>query len=152
MGLRPISRNPIPAAQPCTQDLPYLLRKMVINRPSQVWATDVTYPDAIRLFLPDSHTGLVQHARTLETVKALWMSAVTGGMHRRGKIYRLRKTRDDSTALGSHLLRRDEAFTDRFEAHHYTRSAWMVGVHGRDNVFGKSVYWRSVMKRSTLNA
>ena len=68
-------------AAPGHKIYPYLLRGAAVERPNQVWAMDVTYPDGTRLRLPRGRRGLVYPAGS-------GLAAVDhhggGFLHRRG--------------------------------------------------------------------
>ena len=79
MGIEALYRRPNPSKPAAGHKIyPYLLRKLPITRPNQVWAMDITlasgkqstglfsdppHPDGARVYLPRCRAGLVHPAR-----------------------------------------------------------------------------------------
>ena len=72
MGLEPIYQRPrTTVPHPDHQIYPYLLREMVIDRPNQVWCSDITYIPMRRGFL--YLVAVMDWARLLKVPSALPM-------------------------------------------------------------------------------
>ena len=117
---------------------PYLLRELVIERPNQVWATDITYIPMRRGFLYlvailDWATRKVLAWRLSNTLTSdFCVAALTEALARYGKpeIF--------NTDQGSQFTSQD--FTDMLKAH-----AIQISMDGRgrchDNIFVERLWW-----------
>lgn len=141
MGIQAIYRRPNTSKPaPGHKIYPYLLRSLVVDRPNQVWAMDITYIPMARGFVYlaaviDWHTRRVLAWRLSITMEAAFcIETVEEALARYGRpeIF--------NTDQGSQFT--SVAFTDLLKAHGIAismdgRGAW------RDNVFVERL-WRSV--------
>ena len=141
MGIEAIYPKPNTSKRnPAHKIYPYLLRNLVINRPSQVWATDVTYipmPSGFSYLtvILDWYSRKILSWRLSNSMDSQFcVDALEEA------IYRYGKPEIFNSDQGSQFT--SEAFTDVLKAHHIQismdgRGAW------RDNVFVERL-WRSV--------
>lgn len=119
---------------------PYLLKDLVIDRPNQVWATDITYIPMARGFMyliaiMDWHSRRVLSWRVSNTMEAdFCVDALEEALERYGKpdIF--------NTDQGSQFT--SEAFTEALNKHDVRISMDGKGCY-RDNIFVERL-WRSV--------
>ena len=119
---------------------PYLLKDLVIDRPNQVWATDITYIPMARGFMyliaiMDWHSRRVLSWRVSNTMEAdFCVDALEEALERYGKPHIF------NTDQGSQFT--SEAFTEALNKHDVRISMDGKGCY-RDNIFVERL-WRSV--------
>jgi putative transposase len=141
MGITAIYRRPRTSARhPAHPVFPYLLRSLTIDRPNQVWATDITYIPMARGFvflcaIMDWATRRVLAWRVSPTLTTdFCIAALEDALHRFGtpEIF--------NTDQGAQFT--SAAFLDVLRTHHIQISMDGKGCW-RDNVFVERL-WRSV--------
>jgi len=142
MGVEVLYRHPrTTKREPSAQIYPYLLRKLAINRPNQVWAMDITYIPMAKGFVyltvvMDWHTRRVLSHRVSITMDVEFcLEAVEEAIAQYGPpgIF--------NTDQGSQFT--SQAFIGLLKQHHIQISMDGKGSW-RDNVFVERL-WRSVM-------